>query len=94
MYPERELNRLAAHKAILRRNIALRRAECVEAAAQVVQPLEWLDRMLASWRRISPLARMAAAPLGFLAARTAFPRLKLLIPLLRWGRHCLMPFAA
>jgi hypothetical protein len=67
MYPDRELTRLAAHKATLQRDIAVRRAQCAEAAAQVAQPLEWLDRMLAWWRQLSPFAKLAAVPLGLLA---------------------------
>jgi hypothetical protein len=85
MYPDRELTRLAAHKAALQRNIALRRAQCVEAAARVAQPLEWLDRMLLFWRRLSPLAQFAAVPLGILVQRTVFPRVKILRSLVRWG---------
>lgn len=85
MYPERELSRLAAHKAVLRSNIALRRATCAQAAARVAQPLRWVDRGVAVWRRLSPLTRLAAVPLGLLAARPAFARLKFLGPLLRWG---------
>lgn len=85
MYPDRELTRLAARKAALRRDIALRRAQCAEAAARVAQPLAWLDRMLAFWRRLSPLAQFAVVPLGFLVKRTVFPRLKILGSLVRWG---------
>jgi hypothetical protein len=85
MYPERELTRLAAAKAVLRSRIGLRRAQCAEAAARVSQPLQWLDRMLALWRRIPPLARFAALPLGMLVQRTAFPRLKLLRWFVRWS---------
>ena len=85
MYPQRELNRLAVYKAILRCDIAFRRVRCAEAAAQVVQPLEWLDRMLAFCRRLSPLVQIAAVPLGFLVQRTVFPRRKILGSLLRWG---------
>ena len=85
MYPQRELNRLAVYKAILRCDIAFRRVRCAEAAAQVVQPLEWLDRMLAFCRRLSPLVQIAAVPLGFLVQRTVFPRRKILGSLLRWA---------
>ncbi len=85
MYPDRELTRLAVHKAALRRDIALRRAQCAEAAARVAQPLAWLDRMLAFWRRLPPLAQFAAVPLGFLVTRTVFPRLKILGSLVRWS---------
>jgi hypothetical protein len=85
MYPQRELIRLAAHKAAVRRRIADHRAECAEAAARVAQPLAWLDRALAFWRRVSPLALIAAVPLGFLIKRTASPRLKLFGMLMKWG---------
>lgn len=85
MYPQRELTRLAAYKTALRWGIALRRAQCAEAAARIAQPLDWLDRMLAFWRRLSPLAKFAAVPLGLLVQRTLFSRLKLLGSLVRWG---------
>ena len=85
MYPDRELIRLAAHKAALRRDIVLRRAQCVEAAARVAQPLELLDRMLALWRRYAALAQIAAVPLGFLITRTVLPRLKILRSVVRWA---------
>jgi hypothetical protein len=51
----------------------------------MVQPFEWLDRMLALVRRISPLVQFAAMPLGFLAARTVFPRRKIMGSLVRWS---------
>jgi hypothetical protein len=47
--------------------------------------LEWLDRMLAFWRQLSPLAQFAAVPLGLLVQRTVFPRLKILRTLVRWS---------
>jgi hypothetical protein len=85
MYPDRELTRLAVYKTTLRWDIALRRAQCVEAAARVAQPLEWLDRMLAFWRRLSPLVPFAVLPLGFLLKRSLAPRTRVLGTLLRWG---------
>jgi len=85
MYPESELIRLAAHKAVLRRRIAVRRAECAAAAACLIRPFEWLDRMLGYWRRLSPFVKFAAVPLGFLLKRSAAPRLRVLSTLLRWG---------
>jgi hypothetical protein len=84
MYPTRELTRLAADKAALRRAIALQRARCTEAAVRVAQPFELLDRMLLLWRRLSPLA-LCVGPLGGLVARSVFPRRKILGSLLRWG---------
>ena len=85
MYPDRELTRLAARKVALRRDIALHRAQCAAAAARVVQPLEWLDRALAFWRQLSPLARFAAVPAGLLVHRFVFPRRRILRTLVRWG---------
>jgi len=85
MYPQPELNRLAAYKAALRRDIAFRRAECGRAAARVTAPLAWLDRVAAFWRRLPPLAQFVAAPLVSLVQRAVLPRQKLLGALLRWG---------
>jgi len=85
MYPQRELIRLAAYKTALRWDIALRRTQCAEAAARVAQPLEWLDRMLAFWRRLSSFAPLATVLLGWVVTRTVFPRQKILRSLLRWG---------
>jgi hypothetical protein len=82
MYPQPELTRLIAHKTALRRDIVFRRAQCAKAAARMTQPFEWLDRMLAFWRRLLPFA---AVPLGFLVARTIFPRRKILGSFARWG---------
>ncbi|EIQ00807.1 hypothetical protein OpiT1DRAFT_05363 [Opitutaceae bacterium TAV1] len=87
MYPSRELIGLATRKETLLGEIALRRARCAEAAARVAQPLEWLDRAMAFWRRFSPLARFAAIPLGLLLRRMIFPRpgKKIRSPLVGWG---------
>ena len=85
MYPTHDLKRLAAHKAAMRRGIALHRAQSEASLARLAQPLEWLDRMLASWRRLAPLAKFAAVPLAFLATRSVFSRLKFLAPLVRWA---------
>lgn len=85
MYPQRELIRLAAYKAALRRDIALRRICCAAAASRLAQPVAWLDRMWAILRQLSPVALFAAVPLGVLVQRTVFPRMKVLGSLLRWG---------
>jgi hypothetical protein len=82
MYPQRELNRLAAYKVALRRDISLRRIRCAEAASRVTQPLEWLDRMLAFLRRFS---QFTAVPLGLLFTSALFPRMKVLGSLARWS---------
>ena len=85
MYPERELIRLARYRTVLRRKISLRRVECTTATTRVARHFECLDRIVALWRRLSPLALLATVPLGLLLARIKFPRLKLLGSLVRWG---------
>ena len=85
MYPAEELIRLARYKAVLSRRITRHRAQCVKAATAAAQPLAWLDRMLTIWRQLSPFAKFAAVPLGFLAKRTLFPRRKILGSLVRWS---------
>jgi hypothetical protein len=85
MYPHGELIRLAAHKATLRRRIALSRAQCGEAAGRAIQPLAWLDRVVAFFRQLSPLAILAAVPAGLVVQRAVFPHFKLLGTLVRWG---------
>ena len=83
MYPQPELNRLAAHKLVLRRRIADHRAQCGFAADEVARPLAWLDRVVQFWRRLSPYAPYVAIPLGFVLKRSKAPRL--LGSALRWG---------
>ena len=85
MYPQRELNRLAAYKSALQWDIALHRTQCAEAAARVAQPLAWLDRMLACWRRLSTFGPLAVVLLGGVVTRIVFPRRKILGTLLRWA---------
>ena len=85
MYPQRELTQLTAYKTALCRDISVRRAQCVAAAGRIAKPLALLDRMVDLWRRLSPLALVAAVPLGFAAQRALFPRLKILRSIVRWG---------
>ena len=85
MYPHRELSRLASHKAALRRRITSHRVETVGLATRVLQPVAWLDRLLAFARRLSPFAVLAALPLGLLFKRSAAPRPRLFGTLLRWA---------
>jgi hypothetical protein len=82
VYPQQELIQLAARKTALRRDIAHSRAQCVAAAVRLARPLAWLDRVLAFGRRLAPVA---AVPLGFLAARTIFSRMKFFGALVRWS---------
>lgn len=97
MYPKQALILLSAQKAAVRRRIQRGRADGMAAAAQALRPLEWLDRMLAWWKRLSPFAQLAAVPLGLLIQRRGHPRLKTLGCLLRWGSpvlHVLRGFAS
>jgi len=85
MYPDGELNRLAVHKLALRQRIFLRRRLCVATATRIAQPLEKVDHVVTQWRRISPIAKLAAIPMAFLFKRAVFPRTRVLGKLLRWG---------
>ena len=85
MYPQPELIRLAARKAALRRDITLRRTQCVSAAARIARPLAWLDQAVALWRKISPVAKLTAIPLAVVAGRMFLPRVKIQGTLLRWA---------
>lgn len=85
MYPDGQLSELAVHKLALRQRISLRRRLCVVAAKRASEPLAKVDRALTQWRKISPLAKMAALPAMFLLKRTLFRRAKIVGPLLRWG---------
>jgi hypothetical protein len=85
MHPESDLIRLAAHKAVLRRTIARRRAECVTAYTRVVRPLAWVDQGVTVWRSLSPWVKLATLPVTFLFGRAAIPRARLLGTVLRWS---------
>ena len=85
MYPQAELTQLARRNFDLRQRIAARRAECVAAATRVTRPLVWLDQALDLWRQISPLAKLAAVPMGWLAMRSLARRAPRLRKWLRWA---------
>jgi len=85
MHHREELRALAADKAALVERIRARRELCAAAAAAAARPLKALDSGLARWRRLSPVVRLAAAPLGLLLARLAGRRLRALGALVRWG---------
>jgi len=85
MYPQPELSLGSGRKAAVRRAIALRRAQCVEAAAQALQPLELLDRGLALWRRFAPFAGIAVFALGVRRSRAVAARSGYFRTLLRWA---------
>ncbi len=85
MHSDRELTRLAAHKAEMRRRIDWQRTQCVHLAARALQPVAWMDRLLGIWRQLSPYAGLALVPLGLLLQRRAAPRLHLLGRLVQWA---------
>ena len=85
MYPEGELRRLAAKKAAIRHRIHGRRSECAAALATLARPIEWLDRALAQWRKLSPFLKLGAIPLVLLLKRFIAPRPRVLGTILRWG---------
>lgn len=84
MYPRRDLIALEQRKIHLRGRIAARRAQCREAAVALARPVEQLDHLVAQWRRISPLLKAAALPLGWVLKRALFPRWRIGSSLLRW----------
>jgi hypothetical protein len=85
MYPSHELDRLAAHKARLRRKIALRRGEWVDVAAYLARPLDWLDRTIAVCRRFLPLTGFAGLPVDYILQRTGLTRIRKVSTLIRWA---------
>jgi hypothetical protein len=85
MYPRQELTILAARKAALLDLIAARREVCADAAARAARPLEIIDGGIARWRRLSPLVKFAAIPLGLLLKRSLGRRARMLGGLMRWG---------
>ena len=94
MYPNTELTRLSAHKDAVRRRISGRREATAVALAGAVRPLEWVDRALAMWRKVSPVAKVVALPLALLLKKTLFRRAKILGTLVRWAPLALGIFRA
>jgi len=73
MYPSGELDNLARRKAVVQARISLDRLRCVTLAAEVARPINWLDRTLIQLRKISPIMKLAAVPLGLLLSRAVLP---------------------
>jgi len=65
--------------------MAVRRIQFAQAAVRAAQPLVWIDRVFAHRQWLSPLAKIAAVPLGFLLKRSIIRRSRVLGFLLRWG---------
>jgi hypothetical protein len=85
MYPQGELNRLAAYKLTLRGDIARRRRQCARDAAGVLRPLKWADGVVAFCRKLRPFAGLALMPAAATLMRLLFPRQRLLGLLVRWS---------
>ncbi len=85
MYPDAELKRLEMYKTALRLRIAIRRLEISLAAAEVERPIVWLDKVVAVWRKLRPLAQFAAIPVALFLKRTLLRNTGIFGTLLRWG---------
>jgi hypothetical protein len=85
MYPKRELDRLAARKAVLSMRIDVHRAECAEALTTFAAPLEFIDRLLGFLRKIKPVAMLAAGPIGALVGRSESRTLRFFGSIARWA---------
>lgn len=86
MYPTAELKGLELRKLALQQKIAASRLECAALAERASRPVALLDRVIVQWRKISPLAKIAAVPLGFLLKQKLLPRkTSLFRSALRWA---------
>lgn len=85
MYPREELRALAAAKAARRQLIVGRRVQCAAAADVAARPLRWIDTALDFWRRVAPVVREVAIPLGREAARAGGAHGSRVWSLLQWA---------
>ena len=53
MYPQGELNRVAARKALLRASLQTDRERCASAFERLTRPLVWLERLRTIWLKVS-----------------------------------------
>jgi hypothetical protein len=53
--------------------------------SQLTTPLEWVDRALAIWRKISIPVMLTALPLGILLKRAMSPKTRILGRLVQWA---------
>ena len=94
MYPQGKLAELDRAKTELRQVIARRRTECAAAAACATRPLGWIDTAWSLWRGLGPLVKLAALPLGAVAARTVASRPGVFRTILRWAPPVLSALSA
>ena len=92
MYAQRELSRLALRKTLLARRIHARREVCARQITAVMRPLGWLDSVRARLARVSPVAKVAAVPLGLLLKKAFFPNASFLGSLIRWAPFAMSVF--
>jgi hypothetical protein len=85
MYPRQELMVLARRKAVLLDRICVDRDEVAAAVARLAEPIEIIDRGVERWRRVSPVVKLAAIPLGLVLRRILLPRARKLGAVLKWG---------
>ncbi len=69
MYPAGELKLLELRKAMLQLRIAQRRLQCAQAATELSRPIKLVDRGIALWRSVPPLAKAIAVPALLLLLR-------------------------
>jgi hypothetical protein len=62
MHPQRELDRLAARKAVLLRELDRQRDACSAAAARLVRPWGWAELVLDTWRHAAPVRPTPVVP--------------------------------
>lgn len=59
MYPQDELNHLAARKVALLAEIHTGRLRCVAALERAARPFAWLDAAHRLWNRVAPLVSVS-----------------------------------
>ena len=84
MYPSGQLALLQARKIVVRRRIAIGRMHCEDYAAEIAQPLAFIDRAIVMWRKIQPWVKILSVPAGLLIARSRGRRFGQMRSLLRW----------
>jgi len=75
MYPQPDLSLLALRKHALMHRIRVRREECAGQMHEVMKPVVWIDGLYAKWQAISPIAKLAAVPVGLFVTRKFMPKL-------------------
>jgi hypothetical protein len=64
MFSRGELTALASGKAAVLQRIEANRAQCAEEAGRIGHSIQWFDQTLVRWRRLSPIIKFAAMPIG------------------------------